>query len=201
MYDMDPDIRTPEADLIERTLTVEDVMRFARPWLFGATVAIIGIHALLHGVRAPESATSFLVAVGILLGAYVVSVVIHEVLHVLAMLVFGRVSAGSIEWGHRISEGIVYVHTTEPMSVRAYRGVLALPGIVTGIIPVLIAWLTGSWLLVLYGWLMTTSAVGDLAIHRLIRDLDPSALVRDHPEQVGVLLMETGDGGESNIEN
>lgn len=198
MYDMEPDTRTPEA---ERTLTVEEVMKFASPWALGATFLIFFVHSLLHGVGRPESVISFLISAGLLIGAYLVSIVVHEALHVLAMLVFGGVSLRSVAWGHRIREGIVYVHTTEPMTVRAYRGVLILPGLAIGIIPVIIAWATGSWLLLLYGWLMTTSAVGDLAIHRLIRDLDPSVLVRDHPEHVGVLLMETPDHPDSHIEN
>lgn len=178
---------------IERTLTIDEVLRFAWPWLIGMTVVIFVPHLFLHGVGSTSSAAAFFWQIVLLLAAYVVSVVLHEALHVVGMLVFGRVSLRSIEWGHRLNEGVVYVHTTEPMSARAYRGVLALPGIATGVIPVFIGWVTGSMWVTAYAWLMTTSAVGDLAILRLIGDLEPATQVQDHPEKVGVLVLSRTD--------
>jgi hypothetical protein len=171
-------------------MTVEQVLSFAWPWIIGMTVASFAPHLILHGLGAPESAMSFFIDIVMLLLAYLVGVVVHEALHVVGMLIFGRVSLRSVEWGHRISEGVVYVHTTEPMSARAYRGVLLLPGILTGIVPVLLGWWTGSMWLTVFGWLMTTSAVGDLAILRLIRDLRPDVPLQDHPHKVGVLVVD-----------
>jgi hypothetical protein len=176
-------------DATERTLSVEEVMQFAWPWVVGMTVAIFVPQVLLHGVPVLISIVSVLSGLLLLAVAYVVSVVIHEALHVVGMLAFGRVPPKSISWGHRLSEGIVYVHTSDAMSTRAYRGVLALPGLALGVLPVLVGWATGSWWITIYGWLMTTSAVGDLAVLHLIRDLPAEAPVRDHPRNVGVIVL------------
>jgi hypothetical protein len=173
----------------ERTMTIEEVLRFAWPWIIGMTLASFVPHMAIHGLGAPSSAVALFLDLVYLIAAYAIGVVVHEALHVVGMLVFGRVSWRSVTGGHRISEGVVYVHTTQPMSARAYRGVLVLPGILTGIVPVLIGWITGSWWLTIYGWLMTTSAVGDIAIIRLIRDLSSDTPVQDHPEKVGMLVL------------
>src|SRR5690606_36722810 len=79
---------------------------------------------------------------------YAISALAHEALHALAMVVFARVPLREITFRAKLREGILYVHTARPMTVFAYRLVLALPGIVQGIVPALAGLLVGS------GWLV-----------------------------------------------
>jgi hypothetical protein len=118
-------------------------------------------------------------------GIYLTSVFVHEGLHAVAMVGLGRIPPRALRFGIDWSSGIAYVHACVPMTARAYRGVLALPAVVLGIVPVGAGWSGGSGWLTLYGFVMLASAVGDLAVLWRIRGLGPGVPVRDHPEQVG----------------
>lgn len=175
---------------IERTLSVEQVVQFAGPWILGMTAAAFLPHIILNGFPWPESWGLFFARLFVFVLVYMISVVVHELLHIVGMFVFGRVPWRSIRVGHRISEGVVYVHTSEPMSARAYRGVLLLPGIVTGLLPAVYGIATGFGWITFYGWVMMTSAIGDIAVYMLMRDLPPNVQVQDHPSEVGVRVRE-----------
>ena len=116
---------------------------------------------------------------------YLVSIVVHEGLHAVAMIVVGGVSWRSIRFGLRLREGVAYVHTDRPLTVRSYRAVLAAPGILTGVLPIAVAIVLGNAWLLAYGYVMTLSAAGDVAILLLLRNLPPDLPVRDHPSDVG----------------
>lgn len=124
---------------------------------------------------------------------YAVSAIVHEGIHVAAMLVLAGAPISSIRFGFRPREGVLYVHTSRPMSARSYRGVLLLPAILQGFLPLAYGTVAGTGWLVLYGYVMLVSSVGDFAVYRLIRHLDSNDLVRDHPTGVGcqVLVRDT----------
>jgi len=61
----------------------------------------------------------------------------------------------------------------------------ALPALLLGVLPGLIAGITGSGWLMAYGALMLAMASGDLLVLWLIRDVPSGRLVRDHPSEVG----------------
>ncbi len=182
----------------ERILNLEEVMGRGGPWIAWMAIAVVVPYVAIHGLAWPSSAGLFFARLFLFVVAYLVGVVIHELLHVVGMIIFGRVSLKSISYGHRLSEGVVYVHSKDPMSARAYRGVLMLPGIVTGLVPAIIGIVVGSFWITFYGWVMMASAVGDLAVLRLMRDVPPQVRVQDHPEEVGLLVerqvMEAGEG-------
>src|SRR5690554_5370940 len=138
----------------DRTLTIEEVMQRSVPWWLWMAAAAFVPHFALHGIGFPHSLGLFLARLFLLIVAYAISAIIHELLHVVGMLLFGRVPLRSIRFGHRISEGVLYVHSREPMSARAYRGVLLLPGIVTGVVPTVIGIYVGSMWITVYGWMM-----------------------------------------------
>ncbi|MFW5973501.1 MAG: metalloprotease family protein [Bacteroidota bacterium] len=172
----------------ERTLTIDEVMHFAGPWILAMAVATFGPYFVIHGFAWPSSAGLFFARLFVFIVVYLLSVVVHELLHVVGMLMFGRVPLSSISFGHRLSEGVVYVHSNEAMTARAYRGVLLLPGVITGVLPAVWGIAVGSGWITFYGWVMMASAVGDLAVYRLMSDLPSSTRVQDHPKEVGLLI-------------
>lgn len=173
----------------ELTLTVKEVSKSSERYILAVTMITVFIHVVVNGLAMPDSFTGFLVRLFLLMLAYIIGIVLHEGTHVLAMLVFGRVGWRSIRAGHRIREGIIYVHSTRPMTASAYRKVLLLPAILVGIIPAVIGITTGDGWLTAFGWLMTISAAGDVAVWRLIRPLDAEQMVQDHPSAVGVIVV------------
>lgn len=185
------------------TLAVDDVVRLALRWLPFMTAGSFLPYLILWGLPGwPEweglgdALFSALAWTLVALLVYVVSALLHEALHVLAMIGFARVPISTIRFGMRLSEGVLYVHTTKPMSVRAYRTVLLLPGLLQGIVPLVAGTGMGVGWLVLYGYVMLVSASGDLAVLQLLRPLAPGDLVRDHPHAVGCRVR-AADGGDT----
>ena len=173
----------------ELTMSIDEVGKASQSFLLAVTMATVFFHIIVNGLSMPESFTSFLVRLFFLCLAYLAGIVLHEGAHVLGMLIFGRVSWRSIRAGHRIREGVIYVHTAQPMTASAYRKVLLLPAFVVGLLPTILGIAWGDGWLTAFGWLMTISAAGDVAVWRLIRPLDAGQMVQDHPSEVGVRVQ------------
>ncbi len=181
----------PFSEWKDLTLEIDDVMRRAVPASLWMALITFVPYVVLHGLPWPHSAGLFFARLFLFIVAYLVSVIVHELIHVVAMIVFGRVPLRSIAWGHRLSEGVLYVHSNEPMSARAYRLVLVLPGVLTGLAPAVWGVVIGNFWITFYGWVMMASAIGDIEVLRLMQGLPSSVRVVDHPEKVG-LLVEPG---------
>jgi hypothetical protein len=174
------------------TLSIEQVIRLGLRWLPAITALSFIPYFVLHGlpdVSWPDSVGVALVrgliwiVVAVLI--YGVSALFHEIIHVVGMISFAQVPLASIRFGFRPRDGVLYVHTDEPMSARAYQSVLLLPAVVQGILPVAFGSVFDIGWLVLYGYVMLLSAIGDLAVFQLIHHLESRDLVRDHPTAVG----------------
>jgi hypothetical protein len=75
------------------------------------------------------------------------------------------------------------------MTARAYRVGGALPGVVTGLLPVLAGLALGQPVLLLVGAFFLMAAVGDLLILWAIRRVPAAAQVLDHPTLPGCLVL------------
>lgn len=114
----------------------------------------------------------------------------HELLHALGWMLAGRFGWDQISFGFDRKTFNPYTHVRTPMTARAYRLGAILPGLVTGAIPVLAGWITGSGVLTLLGTFMAIGAVGDLIILWIIRRVPGEALVMDHPTNAGCWVKE-----------
>ncbi len=184
------------------TLSIDQVIGLGLRWLPAITAFSFLPYFLLQGLPDlswPDSiGRAFLrgimwMVVGVLV--YGVSALIHEAIHVIGMFAFAGVPPSSISFGFRPRDGVLYVHTDEPMSARAYRGVLLLPAAAQGVAPIVYASIGGVGWLAFYGYVMLVSAIGDLAIFQLIRHLDSRDRVRDHPTGVGCQVWRGSDDG------
>lgn len=174
------------------TLSLEQVMAVAWRMLWRIGLATFAAYVLLWGwpaLPAPDAWPAFAARVLLqglaFLGVYLVSAVLHEGLHAFAMVAFARISPRAIRFGLRLREGVAYVHAAAPMTARAYRAVLVLPGLVQGVVPLAAGLALGSGWLTLYGYVMLVSAAGDVAVFMLLRPLAPGERVIDHPQAVG----------------
>lgn len=127
----------------------------------------------------------------IFLGAFLLSVVAHELIH-------------GITWAHytpegwkSISFGIIwkmltpYCHCDKPLKVRQYiRGGL-MPLYVLGLAPLFIGFCLGWGWFVVYGVLMTCSAGGDILVVWKLRKEPADNMVLDHPTEAGCIVYES----------
>lgn len=138
--------------------------------------------SLLEGLRTFTELPSFLPAL-------VGGIVVHEALHGLAWMLWGRKPFSAMRFGFQLKTFTPYAHCTEPLEVGAYRAGAAAPGIVLGLIPAIIATLNGNSWLLWFGVFFAFAAVGDLLILWLLRDVPRGRLVEDHPTRAGCYIL------------
>lgn len=126
-------------------------------------------------------------ALAVFILAFAVSVIVHEMLHALGWMIAGRIRWKQMEFG--IQTLTPYAHTALAMPARAYRIGAALPGVLLGVIPGLIAVVIGSGWLALYGAIMLMSAVGDIMVLWLLRDVPGDSMALDHPSEAGCQVI------------
>ena len=132
------------------------------------------------------------------LGVFVVGILLHEVIHGLSWMVFGKKPRSAIAYGFQIKTFTPYAHCVEPMDVRAYRLGAAMPGLLLGVLPWLAGVVTGNGPVLIFGFIFTLAALGDAMILWLIRGVAPGSLVLDHPTQAGCYVIDpdNGDNGQ-----
>lgn len=120
-------------------------------------------------------------------------VVTHETLHVVAWKLAANPPEGTVRLGFHWKALTPYAHCSVPMTVRAYRIGAVTPGIVLGIVPMILGltfgW--GGWMM--FGLLFTLAAGGDALIIWLLRDVTGHRMVKDHPSRAGCLLLPEED--------
>lgn len=122
----------------------------------------------------------------------IVGIVAHEVLHAIAWKVAANPPRGAVRLGFQWTSVTPYAHCSIPMTARAYRVGAVTPGIVLGVIPMVIglAFGWGGWMN--FGILFTIAAGGDALIIWLLRGVSGRRMVMDHPSRAGCLLLEGG---------
>lgn len=119
---------------------------------------------------------------------FVVGAVVHELLHALGWILFGRLPRSAVEIGVKWKLLTPYAHSRQPMPVSGYRWGTALPGLLMGILPSSLAVIAGSGPLLLFGTFFTVVAGGDFLVLWLLREVPKRALVEDHPSRVGCVV-------------
>ncbi len=128
----------------------------------------------------------FIIPVGGIVGG----IVSHEFIHGISWHYFGKKPWSSIKFGINWKILTIYTHCTEPLSIRSYMLGSAMPGLVMGIIPAIVAIFTGiDWLLVL-GIIFTMLAAGDFLVLFLLRNIPGNYLAEDHPTKAGCYVYE-----------
>ena len=138
-------------------------------------VCLLVVHMIIWGV---DSLDSLFMDLNVVLGVlvtYVVGTALHEALLLLGYRVFGRATRTALSISlHGL---IAYAHCDAPISVQAYRAAVALPGLVLGIVPLLIGLATGNVWFTYFGALMSAGALGDMRVLATLRKLPASRLL------------------------
>lgn len=133
----------------------------------------------------PSTLSVVLVAVGM-----AVLLLVHEGLHAVGWVVFGRLSWQDVSFGLDRKTLSPYTHVNAPMPAAAYRAGALLPGVATGLVPAAIGILLRSGPLTLIGAALLSGAVGDLMVLWVIRRVPRDRLVIDHPSRAGCWVQE-----------
>ena len=123
-------------------------------------------------------------------GVFIVGVVVHELIHGLSWQVFGKKPRSAVKYGFKLKTLTPYAHCTEPMDARAYRLSAAMPGLLLGGLPWLYGLVTTNGPVFLFGFIFSITAVGDVMILWLLRHVEPTAQVIDHPTRAGCQVVD-----------
>lgn len=115
-------------------------------------------------------------------------IVLHELIHGITWAHYAEDGFKSIKFGIKWKLLTPYCHCQEPLTVRRYMLGAAMPGIVLGIAPALLAVLIGSAPLLWFGIFFTIPAVGDFMMINLLKNENGDDLVQDHPDEVGCFI-------------
>lgn len=126
----------------------------------------------------------------IFLPAFLVSILVHEGLHALGFLLFGRAPREALHFGIDRATFSPFAGCRAPVSARAYRTAVILPALALGALPAVIGIAAGNGFLTVWGAFMLHAAAGDLIVLWTIREVPGSAPVLDHPERVGCRVLD-----------
>ena len=116
---------------------------------------------------------------------FLLSVIVHELLHAIGFRLAGGVPFNRIKFGFSWAGLAPFAHCQEPLRASAYRISVMLPGLVLGILPGLLGVALQRPLIVIWASFMLVAAGGDAAVLWAIRKVPGTVRVLDHPKKVG----------------
>jgi hypothetical protein len=151
-------------------------------------LGVAGVVALLGWASRPLLARPSGAGVGLLLGSLLVAIPAHELLHLLGFRLAGAPASA-------LGLGVVWKALTPfascrvPLTRRGYAWAAALPGLVLGVAPMVLAVPLGSLALFAFGAAMTIGAAGDALAIWGLRRLPSQTLVVDHESRAGCMAF------------
>lgn len=164
----------------------EDIynLSFLMLWFLGMTIFVLGAF-LPWEIEFRFPVDDLL----ILLGSTVVLFVIHEALHGLAAITWGKFPIKSLHFGFNMRLIVFYCHADRPMTVSAYRMFAILPMIVTTPVAGLIIWWDPAIWSLLFFSVVFCGCAGDVLVVFGIRGVENDKWIQDHPSEVGFYVL------------
>jgi hypothetical protein len=179
-------LNTPNENM--QTLDLSVPIHQLPAWVYGLSLVLLIVplvpYVLLHGLG-QFLGNAFGLAV---LPLFAVFIVVHELVHAIGWKLASGLPWSVFRFGFAWRALAPYCHSTRPMNVVAYRIGGALPGIVTGVLPLLYATLTANAELAFVSTLLVMGAVGDVYVLWSLRHVPDDALVQDHSENAGCVV-------------
>lgn len=124
------------------------------------------------------------------MGALIVGIVVHELIHGLTWAKFAKTGFKSISFGVMWKMLTPYCHCSEPLKISHYSIGALMPLIVLGLVPSIAAICLKSLFWLTMGVIFIAAAAGDIMIVWNLRKEKPENMVLDHPTEAGYLVYE-----------
>lgn len=155
-----------------------------------AIILLVPFFLIWGGRKPTDELTGSPTHWGIALGALLVGIVVHELIHGLTWACFAKSGWRSISFGVLWKMLTPYCHCNEPMDIRGYMLGAMMPCIVLGIIPAIVALAIGNLPLLVWGIFFIAAAAGDIWMAWLLTKEKPGSLVLDHPSEAGFYIID-----------
>ncbi|MGE5355131.1 MAG: DUF3267 domain-containing protein [Deltaproteobacteria bacterium] len=119
----------------------------------------------------------------------IAGIIIHELIHGIVWAIYSNKGFKSIKIGILWKLLTPYCHCSEPLKLRHYMAGAIAPSIILGFLPSILAVITGSTGLLLFGIIFTVAAAGDFMILYILRNENKDDLVLDHPSEAGCYIF------------
>jgi hypothetical protein len=173
------DVSIPLPEVMAR-VTILSLVLLVVPML--VYIVIYGFDEFWSGVFDNDN---FLVWLIIFVVTIALAVVAHEGIHAIGWKLFSGLGWDQIKFGIDRKTLSPYCHARAPMRASAYRIGAALPGILLGVVPIIVGLVGASAGWTAFGALLLSAAVGDALVLWVIRDVPADAWVLDHPSNAG----------------
>lgn len=176
---------------MERRKVVIDMNKanlFAIGMLFAVGIVLTGLFLLIWG-RLTDGEGIVKDAVFFFVGLIVV-IVVHELIHGITWSIFAPRGLRSIKFGIMKKYLNPYCHCSDPLPRNGYIWGGLMPGIVTGVIPAVVAMAIGSFSLLVFSVFTISMAAGDVMIVLLALKEDPHCTICDHPTEGGFYVID-----------
>lgn len=152
-------------------------------------LALCGVFELAHpDMLLDDLVEGDLMELLVLVAAFFVLLAVHEFIHGIGFALFSKGGFKSVSYGIIPSRGMAYCFCSEPVRLGGYIATALLPGVVLGLVPMVVALIMGNVQLAEMAILMTSCACGDMVIVAHALRCAPrgnDVLLLDSPEQTG----------------
>lgn len=182
----------------ERTVSPHVAMMLAMAAIPVAMLLMIMPFQVRWGFFAPLTARGWSVTTLLgIIALLMAGLLLHEAVHLAGYRLFGRVGPGVARFQFGRAALTPQIRCDAPIRARDYRRILLLPALILGILPGVIAFMTGSWLILIWSVWMVVAAGGDFIGLWAMRGLPADTPVGNHPTRVGCLVYGRGDSGQN----
>jgi len=116
------------------------------------------------------------------------AIFVHELIHGVLFAIYAPNGFRSVKFGFSKNLGSPYCHCSDPIRVKHYMRAGIAPFVILGVIPYVLAILTGNNWIKVFGLLLCIGGFGDLLVWIKLLKYDKNILVRDHPAKMGFIL-------------
>jgi hypothetical protein len=188
----------PESTGNNICVSMGEANRLAIPLVFLSIVLVVSAHWVIWGRASVLQGFHVFSNLLFFVPTVVIGSLLHEVLHAVGWVWFGLTPITTIKFGFQLEAFTMYAQCCVPLESTAYRAGTALPGVVLGVIPVLIGVVSGLAWVTMCGALFLGVASGDALVIWMIRSVPPGARVTDHPTKAGCQVIADLKGQISN---
>ena len=174
----------------EEVIAVGKANRLALLMLIPITAIAIIPFVLINGFEPLANGVVFLKNHQLhILVAFLLLIFIHEGLHGVTWAYFAKSGFKSISFGIKWSYITPYCHCSEPLKRNHYILGGIMPGLITGILPMVYANITANGWLLSASIFLTATANGDFLVLKRVLKHSSGYTFLDHPKEIGFIVI------------